>query len=221
MSYHKKKQYLREFVNSIQREVLYHDPIFLLKVDLKPNTPVSKKGAGIANNKNSFVKSVSDINYSKALFNNIAKFSANDLASKSLVSLTLRGIINNQATSKKLNSNTALIDKCKTIFGAHVPAIDEVAAFPANAATAFESNKKTIMLIDFDVQSEEQAEIATHLKSLFFDIKTTANYSKDSIIEQAKNATYKLVAITQFTYAEDIVKPYGFLFKRGAAPSGV
>jgi hypothetical protein len=219
MSYHKKKQYLREFVNSIQREVLYHDPIFLLKVDLKPAS--KKGGVPVASYRNSFVKSVSDISYSKALFNNISKFSAVDSTSKSLVSLTLRGIINNNPINKKLNCNTSLIDRCKTIFGAHVPAIDEVAAFPANAATAFESNKKTIMLIDFDVQSEEQAEIASNLKSLFFDIKTATNYSKDSIIEQAMNAAYKLVAITQFTYAEDIVKPYGFLFKKDTAPSGV
>ncbi len=223
MSYYKKPQYQNEFIDLIQRKVLYNDPIFLLKVEFKAtdssakpvNNSVGGSSTGVSTKKYTTV--IDKLTYSKELFRNISKFAESSLQSQSLISIILRNILLNKSTKLDkplLSISDTLINSCNLIANAHIDhPIETKIAFPADIVDIFDGKKKSILLIDFDVQSEEQSNIAASLKKLYFGHSKVTSHGKQHIIEYAKTRGYKLVAMTQFTFASDLVKPYGFVFQ--------
>ncbi len=222
MSYHKKNQYQSEFINSIQRKALYNDPIFLLTVEFKPadsQTDKSITGASSIdqNHTKKYTTVLDKLTYSKELFRNIFKFAESSLQSQRLIGVVLRNILLTKNLSQNnplLSISNALINSCNLIASAHLDVpIDHTSVFPHDMEEVFMEKKKSILLIDFDVQNEEQANIAASIKYLYFGHSKVNSYSKQHMIDHAKAHDYKLIAMTQFTFAADVIKPYGFLYE--------
>lgn len=216
MNYTKKQKYLTEFVKSIQRKALYSEPLFLLDVQ----QATKKQVVGSSDNiKNKFETGLPlKIEYNKELFRNISSFADKSIESKRLISNLLRNILLGKAFSTPLKSiKESVLTNYTSVALAYTNQIDQNIVFSQDCVKDIkESGKKTILVVDFDVGSEEESNVAASIKQLFFGYRgTNVSYPMQSVIDYTATSGYELSAYIPVTYPSDIIKSYALLFTKG------
>lgn len=214
----KKSKYLSDYVQSLQRKVLYTEPVFLLDVEFD-ETPVAKK---VGTHEASKYEIILDTNlkYNQETFSGISRFSNTDIQSKKLVSGLLRRILLEQkGVFSPLKKEHSVVDKivnsCSTISKAYLDKFD-VLAFNADILSELEKTTvENLLVIDFDTVNEQLANIAAVLKYIYLGLTGKLSFiSQTEVINVMKKRDYKLKANCILTYADESVPVYGLLFTK-------
>lgn len=214
----KKPKYLSDYVQSLQRKVLYTEPIFLLDVEFA-ETPIAKK---VGSRDASKYEVISDTNlkYDRETFSGISRFSNTDIQSKKLVSGLLRRILLEQkvppAVLKREHSiMSKIVDSCSTISKAYLDKFD-VLAFDSDILSELEkTSAENLLVIDFDTVNEQLANVAAVIKYIYFGYTGKLSFiSQSEVIDIMKKRDYKLKANCILTYADGSVPVYGLLFTK-------
>lgn len=222
----KKSRYLSDYIQSLQRKVLYTEPIFLTDVKFKSST--EKTGASAITSSNTstnathqfevVTSSSSSWKYDKFAFGNIAKFSSSNIQSKRAVSQILRQILlERKITLQAIGQEHSMVEKitnvCKQISAAFVGKFDTL-AFEVDMFSKLEKTESpNVLVIDFDTSNEQESNVAAMLKYLYLGQtgKLTFN-SQQSVVNFMKARRYQLKANCILTFMSGVIPVYGLLF---------
>ena len=216
----KKPKYLSDYVQSLQRKVLYTDPVFLLDVEFD-ETPIAKK-IGSADAAKYEIILDTNFKYDQETFSGISRFSNANMQSKKLVSGLLRRILLEQkvppAILKREHSVISkIVNSCSTISKAYLHEFD-VLAFDADVLSELErTTAENILVVDFDVANEQLANIAAVIKYIYLGYTGKLSFgSQSEVVNVMKKRNYKLKANCILTYADRSVPIYGLLFTKSS-----
>lgn len=232
----KKSRYLSDYIQSLQRKVLYTEPIFLTDVKFKSST--EKTGASAITSASTDTSSNTNANanvndthrfevvtssssrwkYDKFAFGNIAKFSSSNIQSKRAVSQILRQILlERKITLQAIGQEHSMVEKitnvCKQISAAFVGKF-ETLAFEIDMFLKLEKTESpNVLVIDFDTSNEQESNVAAMLKYLYLGQtgKLTFN-SQQSVVNFMKARRYQLKANCILTFMSGVIPVYGLLF---------
>lgn len=214
----KKPKYLSDYVQSLQRKVLYTEPIFLLDVEFT-ETPIAKKVGSHDVSKYEIILDT-NLKYDRETFNGISRFSNTDIQSKKLVSGLLRRILLEQKSvfsplEKKYSIMGKIVDSCSAISKAYLDKFD-VLAFDVDVLSELEKTiAENLLVIDFDTVNEQLANVAAVLKYVYLGHTGKLSFiSQAEVINVMKKRDYKLKANCILTYADGSVPVYGLLFTK-------
>lgn len=222
-------KYNSEFIKSIHRKALYKEPLFLIdvqftndsnKVDVQNASSKNKIDGGnkSANIIGFPVEQPIELKFSKELIRNLYEYVDKSFESKKIISILFRQLLLDKYKFKTVLASLypLIIENYRSIAFAYTDKIDESAIFPFNIMDLCKNlHKKSILLIDFDVTTDEQSKIAAILKQIYFGLINVSNgHSKQSIMEYIKTANYTIIADIQITFATDIIQPYGLLISK-------
>jgi len=211
MSFTKKQRYQSGYLKLINRKILYTEPIFLLDVKFDNDTSIYAKQGGESDIDKFVVSLPIQINKSKTVLFNIAQFAAKPQKN---ISLALRNIVLKKPVDFKLTSiSSKIISIYKDIIDTYDIKKYDMVEFPKNVFAEVDGmNSKNIAIIDFNVSSQVDADIAAILKQLFFNHDTGESVcaSKESIIQYMQSKKYKVVVDCKLVY--NMLEPYCLVF---------
>ena len=205
--------YLSDYVVSLQRKVLYKEPIFLLAVDIKQgaNEPAS---ISHTDSESHLESNNVDITYNTTLFTNLAKFIKPRMFS--YLSSTLRQIFLEKYNSKLIKDNFRfqdIIDRYTSIAKAHLPNF-KVIAFDGTPQQTLKTVDYDVLIIDFEPTSKKEAETAAVLKRTYLQSDKRVTFASSTlIINTCKANKLKLKANCVLTFSTSIINMYGLLFE--------
>ncbi len=213
MSFTKKQKYFSKYLGPINRKVLYTEPIFLLDVS------VNKETVGAAPSYDEEYQRFEillpcKLNKSRELLFNIAQFADNTMESRSAVSVVLRELaLKSDSRGKLVSIKDTLMNTYNLLIETHADGKCEVLEFPQNPFDV--PNAKHVAIIDFNVNTQDQANIVGALKQLYFDYTgEVVCASERTMIDYMKKKNYKIQASGKIVCAEGVVPSYCLLFTK-------
>lgn len=212
----KPPKYLSDFIPSLQRKVLYNNPIFLSDVSFSNEDSIVKK-SGSGDTEKYEVILDTNIKYNEKLFVNLSRFSNSDLSSKKLIGSLLRFILLEKFDKLSVKKENSIAHKIADIYNriasAYYSTFDTI-LFSQNCICELNDTKR-VLLIDFDTKSEQEANIAAIIKYIYFGQTGKFEFmSKSAVIDLMKKKGYQLKVDCVLTFEQNVVPMYGLIFEQ-------
>jgi hypothetical protein len=207
---------------------LYSEPIFLLDVKSDDSETIYTEQKDGAEEHDDKIKKFSvslptKVTKSKELIYNISKFADSTEQAKSAVSLLLRDISRGAKIDINVSSIPSIKEKilnaCKLVFDTHVDGKYKEVNFtldPFSEVDKHLTKSSNISIVDFDISTQENAQIAAVLKQMFFGHKSNdAIFTNElDIIKYMEKKNYSVSIYNKIVFYGGLIPIYCMMFSK-------